>query len=215
MNIIKSNLCLLALMAISFTVAAQTNPYPEEKENGDYARTVTFGGQKPGLGDFINTIVDEAEDEHTGSIAEMWEKHQKNKPLDNGDKVTFDPKNGYACFEQNPGDGFIGETEFCYWNCSNPKYKLVANSFYLMQNGKAVETEFTGLGFYIYNTQTKKLTYSSLYDMGIEINTEGEVSGIAYILPRVGKDIKAVIYSNKGKKEVILKWNGLRFDIQQ
>ena len=135
------------MMAISFTVAAQTNPYPEEKENGDYARTVTFGGQKPGLGDFINTIVDEAEDEHTGSIAEIWEN--------------------------------------------------------------------TGLGFYIYNTQTKKLTYSSLYDMGIEINTEGEVSGIAYILPRVGKDIKAVIYSNKGKKEVILKWNGLRFDIQQ
>ena len=104
MNRIKSNLCLLVLMAISFTVAAQTNPYPEEKENGDYARTVTFGGQKPGLGDFINTIVDEAED---------------------------------------------------------------------------------------------------------------EVSGIAYILPRVGKDIKAVIYSSTGKKEVILKWNGLRFDIQQ
>ncbi|MBR4624216.1 MAG: hypothetical protein IKO56_01605 [Alphaproteobacteria bacterium] len=53
MNIIKSNLCLLAMMAISFTVAAQTNPYPEEKENGDYARTVTYRGR--GFGHCLHT----------------------------------------------------------------------------------------------------------------------------------------------------------------
>ena len=47
-------------------------------------------------------------------------------------------------------------------------------------------------------------------------NWWNEYPVVTYSLPRVGKDITAVINNRpEGKKEIIVKWNGLRFDVQQ
>ena len=47
-------------------------------------------------------------------------------------------------------------------------------------------------------------------------NWWNEYPVVTYNLPRVGKDITAVINNRpEGKKEVIVKWNGQRFDVQQ
>ncbi|MBR4266863.1 MAG: hypothetical protein IKQ46_12490 [Bacteroidales bacterium] len=213
MNYFKTNLCLIALMLISMSISAQ-NTYPEEKRNAEYAITVTYNGQKPGINDFINAILDEPEDEYNGALAETWENYKTNKPL--GDyKVTVDAKNGYVSFEQKSDDGYVAKTEFCYWNCSDTKHKVVAQSLQLYQNGKIVETEFTGVNFFIYNNAAKKLYYSTTSDMNIDLEIDGNVYGIAYNLPRVGKDITANVYSKNGKKDVVIKWNGLRFDKQK
>lgn len=229
MNIIKSNLCLLALMAISFTVAAQTNPYPEEKDPDASFQVVKYAGQKPIINDFVNTwIGDEPEDELSGQLHEMWQNYKKNKPLGANKKITVDSKNGFACFEINypPEDDYAGgktTVEMVYWNCTDGKHKIFANSVKQFDGNQAIQTEFGGIYFGIYNNDTHKIYYNngsqSLgFDKEIKTGKEGtdEYPVITYDLPQVGKDIKATIhYQNGTKKEVLIKWTGMKFDIQQ
>jgi len=121
----------------------------------------------------------------------------------------------------------------------------------MFQGNRAIETEFSGISFGIYNNTTHKMTYVNQEVMGIDVKTGMQNLGVreekgeyflvnyeteerkpiteeqynkwwdeypivTYSLPRVGKDITAVINNRpEGKKEVIVKWNGLRFDVQQ
>ncbi|MCR5454453.1 MAG: hypothetical protein K6F33_05645 [Bacteroidales bacterium] len=210
----KLHLCLVTLLILSTSALAQTNPYPDEQENADYAITVKYSGPKPGLNDFINALLAEPEDELIGSLSEMWQNYLSKKSNAN-EKVTVDAKNGYACFEKNYEDKQKNVTEICYWNCSNTKYKLVALSSMAYMDGKPVETELTGLTFYIYNTATHSLTFAYTRNIVPEFNLSGEPTGITYTLPRVGKDIKVTVHYANSNKEIIAKWNGLTFDLQK
>ncbi len=216
MKFLKSAVCIAAMLFTGLCASAQNNPYAyeDDPETAAYALTVTFSGQKPGINDFVRTLLTEPEDEHYGSLSEMWERHQKNTPEKN-EKVTVDDKNGFVSFECNfPEDGSKTITEMCYWNSSDSKHKVVGESVQVFQNGKPVQTEFTGVFFHVYNNSTHKLCYINWHDMGVDIDAgEGVVT---YSLPRVGKDITAVIHEKNGKtKNVVLKWNGLRFDVQK
>lgn len=229
MKTIRFYLMLVALMAVSMTVAAQTNPYPEEDDPDDYPQVVKFAGQKPTINDFVSTYIgDEPEDELTGKLYEMWQAYKKNKTLDPNSKVTVDAKNGFATFEitypaDNDYKGGKTVVEMVYWNCSDNKHKIFAVSTKQWDNEKPVQTEFGGIYFGIYNNETHKIHYNngvqSLgFDEEIKTGKEGtdEYPVITYDLPRVGKDIKAIInYDNGSKKEVLIKWTGMKFDIQQ
>lgn len=229
MNILKSTFCLLLMTAISMTLAAQTNPYPEENDPDSYFEVVKYAGQKPIINDFVTTYIgDTPEDELTGMLYEMWQNYKKNKPLGEDNKITVDSKNGFASFEKNypPEDGFEGGktiVEMVYWNCSDNKHKIFAVSVKQFWDNKAIQTEFGGVTFGIYNNATHKIFYNngseSLgFDESIKTGKEGtdENPVILYNLPRVGKDIKATIYYENGtQKEVLIKWTGIKFDIQQ
>lgn len=216
MKFLKSAVCIAAMLFAGLCASAQDNPYPEEndEETAAYALTVTFSGQKPGINDFVRTLLTEPEDEHYGALSEMWERHQKNKPEKN-EKVTVDAKNGFVSFESSyPEDNSKSITEICYWNSSDSKHKVIGESVKIFQDGKPVQTEFTGIFFYVYNNQTHKMTYINWHDMGANVDAGENV--VTYSLPRVGKDITAVVYEKNGKtKSVVLKWNGLRFDVQK
>ena len=228
MKTMRFYLIMVALMAVSMTVAAQ-NPYPEEDDPDDYPRVVKFAGQKPTINDFVNAwIGDEPEDEFTGQLYEMWRDFKKNKPLDKNHKVTVDAKNGFACFEINyPPDEYSdgGQTivEMVYWNCSDTKHKVFAISTKQWDGGKPVQTEFGGIYFGIYNNTTHQIHYNngvqSLgFDKEIKTDKEGtdEYPVILYDLPRVGKDIKAIVnYDDGTTKDVLIKWTGMKFEIQQ
>ncbi|MBQ3657870.1 MAG: hypothetical protein II956_13695 [Bacteroidales bacterium] len=222
MKTIKFNLLLAFLLTISISVSAQ-NPYAEiEKDGAEYATTVTFAGQKPIINDFISHLfptsdeIDEMNSELDVTLGQVWARYKKNtlKPTE---KVTADSKNGFACFEINdPDEGFGKEqliVDVCYWNSSDTKHKVVAESVKVFRDGKVIETELTGLSLYVYNNATHKLTYANRYDMGVDITTDGEA--VTYDLPRVGKDIKAFIHLPSGKKEVLVKWNGSKFEVQK
>ncbi len=230
MKTMRFYLMMVALMAVSMTVAAQ-NPYPEEDDPDDYPKVVKFAGQKPTINDFVNAwIGDEPEDELTAQLYEMWQNFKKNKPLDKNRKVTIDAKNGFACFEINyPPDEYDdgGQTivEMVYWNCSDGKHKIFANSVkqFWGKDRKAIQTEFGGVFFGIYNNETHQIHYNngvqSLgFDKAIKTGKEGtdEYPVILYDLPRVGKDIKAIVHYDDGTtKEVLIKWTGMKFEIQQ
>lgn len=254
----KTNFCLIALLALTMNLAAQ-NPYPEENEEYAYFKEVKFAGQKPGITDFVTSYIgDEPEDELTGLLYTMWQKYLKNKPMDTNEKVTVDARNGFVCFEKTypaDSDGLDGgrnNIEMCYWNCSDGNHKIFAVSVAQYHNGKAIQTEFGGITFGIYNNSTHKIFYNNGVSLGIDdIKTgmenlscgvkdgdfyvENIVTGerksiteeeydkwwenypvITFNLPRTGKDITAVINNlREGKKEVLIKWNGLKFEVQQ
>jgi len=229
MNRLKTTFCIIALMMAALTMSAQTNPYPEETDADAYFKVVKFQGQKPIINDFVNTYIgNEPEDELTGQLYEMWQNYKKNKPLGENKKVTVDAKNGFASFEITyPADenyhGGKTVVEMVYWNCSDSKHKVFAISTKQWDNNKAIQTEFGGIYFGIYNNTTHKIYYNNgVQSLGFdkEIKTQKESTGeypvILYDLPRVGKDIKAIInYNNGSKKEVLIKWTGMKFDIQQ
>lgn len=251
-------LCFAVFSFAAFCTFAQTNPYPEENEEYAYAVTVKYQGQKPIITDFINAFFgEESEDELTGYLSDLWHRYLKNEPLDKTEKVTVDTKNGFACFEKvYPPEEYSPEgnrilVEMCYWNSSDGNHKIFAESVQMFQGNRAIETEYSGVTFGIYNNATHKMTYAYREGMGIDIKTGMEGLGVSvdkgeyflnnyltderepiteeqynnwwneypvvtYSLPRVGKDITAVINNRpEGKKEIVVKWNGLRFDVQQ
>lgn len=258
MKTMRYLLCFAVFSFAAFCTFAQTNPYPEENEEYAYAVTVKYQGQKPIINDFINAYFgEESEDELNGYLSDLWHRYLKNEPLDETEKVTLDSKNGFASFEKvYPPDEYSPEgnrilVEMCYWNSSDGNHKIFAESVQMFQGNRAIETEYSGVTFGIYNNATHKMTYAYREGMGIDIKTGMEGLGVSvdkgeyflnnyltderepiseeqynnwwneypvvtYSLPRVGKDITAVINNRpEGKKEIIVKWNGLRFDVQQ
>lgn len=258
MKTMRHLLCFAVFTLAAFCAFAQANPYPEENDEYAYAETVKYQGQKPIINDFINAYFgEESEDELNGYLSDLWHRYLKNEPLDKTEKVTLDSKNGFASFEKvYPPDEYDTEgsrtlVEMCYWNSSDGNHKIFAESVQLFHGDRAIETEFSGLVFGIYNNATHKITYVTQYVMGIEVKTGMENLGVivdkgeyfltnyetnermpiteeqynnwwneypvvTYSLPRVGKDITAVINNRpEGKKEIVVKWNGLRFDVQQ
>ena len=237
---------------------AQTNPYPEENDEYAYSVPVKYQGQKPIINDFINAYFgEESEDELDGYLSDLWHRYLKNEPLDKNEKVTLDAKNGFASFErvyppdEDDPEGSKMLVEMCYWNSSDGNHKVFAESVQIFHGNRAVETEFSGVSFGIYNNTTHMMTYVYLDDMGAKVTTGmedlsvseekgeyflvnyetnerkpitqeqynnwwNEYPVVTYSLPRVGKDITAVINNRpEGKKEIVVKWNGLRFDVQQ
>ena len=258
MKILRHILCISVLSLAAFGALAQTNPYPEENDEYVYAEIVKYQGQKPIINDFINAYFgEESEDELNGYLSDLWHRFLKNEPLDKNEKVTLDTKNGFASFEkvyppdEDDPDGSKILVEMCYWNSSDGNHKIFAESVQMFQGNRAIETEFSGISFGIYNNNTHKMTYVNQEVMGIDVKTGMQNLGVreekgeyflvnyeteerkpiteeqynkwwyeypivTYSLPRVGKDITAVINNRpEGKKEVIVKWNGLRFDVQQ
>ena len=258
MKIISTILCSAIMVLAELCAFAQTNPYPEENDEYAYAIPVKYQGQKPIINDFINAYFgEESEDELSGYLSDLWHRYLKNEPLDKNEKVTVDSKNGFASFEKvYPPDEYDTEgsrllVEMCYWNSTDGNHKIFAESVQHFHGNRAIETEFSGISFGIYNNATRMITYVNQYEMGIEVKTGMEGLGVivdkgeyflinhetnerkpiteeqyknwwneypivTYSLPRVGKDITAVINNRpEGKKEVVVKWNGLRFDVQQ
>ena len=258
MKTLRLILCSTMMILVGLCSFAQSNPYPEENDEYAYAETVKYQGQKPIINDFVNAYFgEEPEDELTGYLSDLWHRYLKNEPLDKNEKVTLDTKNGFASFEkvyppdEDDPEGSKILVEMCYWNSSDGNHKVFAESVQMFHGDRAVETEFSGVSFGIYNNTTHKMTYVYLDDMGARVTTGMENLSVSeekgeyflvnyeteerkpiteeqynkwwdeypivtYSLPRVGKDITAVINNRpEGKKEVIVKWNGLRFDVQQ
>ena len=223
MKSLKFQLLLALMLTIAISASAQ-NPYAEiEDLEDEYTPVVKFSGQKPTITDFVTAYIGEPEDELTGLMDEIWQCHRKNKPLPKNTKLTVDAKNGFVSMEKiypDEGDGYGEESttvDMCYWNCSDGKHKLFAISVLQFMDGKAVQTEFGGIFFGLYNNATHKIIYNNGVYLGMDdIEKESDDAVITYALPRVGKDITATVHNlPNGEKKVLYKWNGLKFEMQK
>ena len=174
---------------------------------------VKFSGAKPGISDFVTAILSQEElCDSQINVAANWKKRLSGKKLANGVSIVVDERNGYFRFEMASGSSEVCYTEYCNWNCSDGKHKLVAENTGVVINGKYENTECTGLMFYLYDNETRELTYTSPYDMGAGIQVNPVVS---YSLPRTGKDIMADINDEKHVVKIRMKWNGMKFNQEQ
>ena len=76
---------------------------------------VNYKGAKPTISDFAwallsNYVWDEEDDvldESKNAAKSAWTQYRKGLPLDEGDKITVDQKNGYAVYESRDGEDLL------------------------------------------------------------------------------------------------------------
>lgn len=160
--------------------ASAQNAYPEEDEPDVYQLEVKYSGQRPTITDFVDAYLAEPEDELSGQMYEALGRYKAGQPMVEGQKVTIDVKNGFACFEFSYVDEEAKSTnkttvEMCYWNSSDGNHKVFATSCYSFVNGKAMSGgQFDGLSFFVYNNGTHRLTGIGRDEMGAEVEFEQE-----------------------------------------
>lgn len=206
----KNHIVLLAasafmLMSIIPNVAKAQDPFRNLTQSEAVA---TF--RVPDIVDFVTVFLNTSEDEHHGSLQNIWQKHLNNKPLDRGDKVTVDARNGYVRFESSD-DSFVAVTEMCYWNCSDGLHKLFAENLTITQNGRPIYTEYSGLCIYVYDNATQKLYWCDQELLGLTDDVRGDVT---FNLPRNGKDIEVLFHNNSRTVKKTLAWNGKGFTLK-
>ncbi len=173
---------------------------------------VYYKGASPTISDFVNAVLSQDDiGEVMENMKSSWQLRQKGKRLPAGKKFVVDSRNGYIRYDAKFTATQRMYVEFCYWNLADGKHKLLARNSVCMDGGNPIDTEYTGIDFYLYTNATKKLTYAYNSDLGIEMDAP-EDGTIVYALPRSGKDILCTVHSPKVKKQVILKWNGSKFE---
>ena len=182
-----------------------------DESNGAFP--VKFSGAQPGISDFITAITSQDElCESMNHVVINWNNRKKGRPLEKGATLNLDERNGYCRFEMAYAPNEVAYTEFCYWNCKDGKHKLVAQNTGHVMNNEPIQTECTGLAFYLYDNENHALTYATPYDMGARIQV---TPAVTYDLPRQGKDIRAYIHDPKRIVKILMKWNGQKFDQEQ
>jgi hypothetical protein len=178
---------------------------------------VNYKGANPTISDFVTAFVTSSDnvdeedccaDEAFNAIGYVWEKYQKGIPLEEGQTLTLDEKNGFVLYESRSeydSTENLVRMEMCYWNESDGKHKLFAYSVWCFTNGKPSMGQFDGITFFRYDNVTKKMYMCD--PPGFEV----EYFNTSYALPRTGKDIIVTSWDDSGKKERTLKWNGHRF----
>ncbi|MBR5657737.1 MAG: hypothetical protein IKW98_13805 [Prevotella sp.] len=183
---------------------------------------VNYKGAQPTISDFVSALVDhnlnavdeeECCNESFDAASRAWDRHRKGLPLEEGETVTVDEKNGYVVYEyrsEYESTENVLRVEMCYWNEADKKHKLFACNTVAFTNGKYDPGQYDALIFYRYDIATKKMKQWD--DTGVDFvyRSDDDVMG-SYALPRAGKDITVTLWYKSGKKQKTLKWNGRRF----
>ena len=202
-----------AMTLLTNVDAMGQNPY-EDVEQTEWDIIVKSKSSSPTIVDIITSYLSETEDEMHGALSQAWQRYLKQEPAEKGATMFVDTKNGYVSYTEDydlayPEDpsGVISVIEMCLWNCADGTHKVFAENVVLTQNGEVIQTEFTGISFYLYDKNTKRLTL--MHDF---IELEYDMS-ITFELPQKGKDIVATIHSPSGEIQKTLVWDGYRFHL--
>ena len=148
--------------------------------------------------------------EFFGGMRDSWELYRNGMKQIPGDVVIVDVQNGYM--------GYVSEDynerhviELCYWNYADKKRKLVAMTNNMFAGDRAVNTEYTGIDFYEFNPETRKMTPVDLFEIGLDNTPADGVTAITHTLPCVGRSIVFTYHTKTGKTEKKYTWNGTKF----
>ena len=176
---------------------------------------VDYKGTKPTINDFVTAVLSQDDlGEALNGVKKNWVRYQQGKPLEERADASFnvDVKNGFVRYERHYSQNTYSYTEFCYWNCEDARHKLVAVNNGFIAEGQPTTTQFSGLTFYTYDNMTRIMAVTPAQDLGAGIHTSAVV---CYALPQAGKNIMAVIYAPQGEIQILMKWNGAKFDQEQ
>lgn len=192
----------------------------EAEDEYDFSFPVNFEGEEPTIVDFVTALsMHEDMGKALGWMWKEWELYQQGKPL--LEKITFDvdTKNSYFRYDMvSPQDaagcvhsGFI---EFVCWDFKDGKHKLIVHNTVDYTDGKPINGQFSGLSYYIYDTETRRMEFEYPSRLNAILETMPEDTNlIVSKLPRKGNTIECKCYTTSGRKVIIhLKWNGSQFE---
>lgn len=186
------------------------------QEAEDWSFPVKFSGQKPVISDFVSAILNQEElGESLGDMKVKWKLYRAGKALPEGNSILVDTKNGYARYETTDkyedGEVYGNSIEFCYWNCSDSRYKLVAYATVCTHNGKTFMGQYSGICFYYYDSTRRRMENTSTYDLGIDVDMPDDTNLFVHKLPQTGKTIECDYFAPSGNVVSRLTWNGSKF----
>lgn len=171
---------------------------------------VDFSGSKPSILDFIYaTNPDEIDGEfECAGWVHGWNNYLRTKQPGQYESYIVDEANGYVRIETADDRGdIVVYHDFCFWNCDDGRHRLYAEASGVLEKGKPISTECTGITFYIYDNESRLITYLDVEEPLIPYATD-EGLDIAYMLPRNGKD---VTYLDENGRRGTYRWNGRGF----
>lgn len=175
--------------------------------------SVSYKGQRPVITDFVSAILSQRElNEALGNVRDNWNRRRQGQQMPEGVEFIVDEKNGFVRYDIAYSPSERSWTEFCFWNCKDGQHRLVAVNTGYELRFKPVQTECTGLTFFSYDNQKRTLTPVSAYDLGASIIVTPVVD---YRLPRQGKDITAVINAKDKPVNIVMHWDGMKFQQEQ
>lgn len=193
------------------TKPVYSNTESLEYDGGFADIPVKFKGTQPNVKDFVTALL-AGDDlgEALNGMKQSWDLYRNDMKQMPGDDIIVDVQNGYVGYaSEDEENRHIHEC--CYWNFADKKHKLVAFSKNLFHNGSAVETELTGIEFYIYDNATHRMKLAYDSDLGLEFDTPPGTHAISHELPRTGKTIVYNFHTSSGKFVKRMTWNGSKF----
>lgn len=193
-------------------VYAKTEPLVLDDEKPDASINVNFKGANPNIKDFVNAFLSVVEiTESLAGMKDSWDLFLNGMKQIPGDEMTVDTQNGYMDYSSELTETMRLIIECCYWNYADKKHKLVALANNLYEDGKAIEGQYTGIQFYVYDNASHKMTPVSSSDLGLSFDNPPSTKAVSYTLPRQGKTILYTFHIPAGKIEKRLTWNGSKF----
>ena len=199
-------------------VCDTTETETEAVEEIDYSFPVNFQGKEPTIVDFITALSAQPDmGEALGWMSKNWELYQQGKPL--LDEITFDVdlKKSYFRYTivipQEAGWVSSGIIEFLCWDFKDQKHKLIVHNTVDYCDGEPVDGQFSGLSYYIYDIETRRMDFVSPPKLNAYLDTMPDGTClIVSKLPRKGYTIECKCYTPTREVTKHLTWNGMRFD---
>ena len=191
-------------------VYAKSEPLVMDEEP-DYSVEVDFKGAAPNIKDFVNAMLSRPDmGDYFGGMRDSWKLYLNGMKQMPGDEMMVDVKNGYMGYVSKDDNERL-VIECCYWNYSDKKHKLVALSNNLFDKGRAVNGQHSGIEFYDFSMESRKMTPIEPFELGIDYIWPDEESVRTCALPRVGRTLVFTHHTKSGKVEKKLTWNGFKF----
>ena len=180
---------------------------------GEYYIQVPFEGAEPTIADFVDIYFSNGDvlPEMLGDIRSAWHRYRMNKTLPSHTTFLLDKNSGYMRNERKWQDGNLSVAEMCYWNCTDRRHKVVAQSIASYEEGTFRCWQYDGYSFSLYDSETRSMKQVELSDISVGDVSLFDCSNTVMQLPRTGKDIIAKKYSETGVDTEVLRWTGNKF----
>lgn len=180
-------------------------------EEPDYSVEVDFKGAAPNIKDFVKAMLDRPDiGESLSGLRDSWNLYLNGMKQMPGDELIVDVQNGYMGYVSKD-DNERSVIECCYWNYADKKHKLMAFTNDLFMNGKAVYGQYSGIEFYEFSVDTRKMTPIEPFEVGIDYVSPNGDSVVTHALPRVGRTMVYTHHTKTGKIDKKFTWNGSKF----
>ena len=197
--------------------------YEEEPDSvlfkeSEYAVPVKSKGGQPAMADFINGILSQEEtfDAYV-ELSRCWEQFKRGKALPEGRSIVLDVKERYMRFDekevQENGSTYTGFNEYFCWDFADGKHQLVIENTVNCNDGEPFAGQYSGLSFYIYDMETRKMWLTSEYSVGGVFDIPGDTHLIVHKVDNKDRSIDYACHTDKGVVTKRVVWNGRRMKV--